>query len=254
MDVLSPAFDKACNSDEVLNSTLRCATAHSMIMNSVNGNIGRRAGQICAALQQCAPSGPDCSVVLSSVIGDSSVQVNLQHLDKCTVEGIPVQNGGSYVPQVIESLELAGGGNCSTPSDCGEPEHYTCSTAPSQLLCQCNPVTGTDTCQKFGVCQKSSCGRCNDCVGSVAAITSQLSGMRDVNLIASTWFTNCTLVLKRNELQCEVVRQAILASTNGNVGMRPGSVCKLLLECDSSLVGTCDIGYAAQKGKLDACR
>jgi hypothetical protein len=136
------------------------------------------------------------------------------------VEGAP---GGSLVPFGFTTKPTTA---CTPgdPSTTCHPPYLQCNTA--QQACTC--AAGVDTC--YGYCIPTPCGACNGCVKTFRDFTARVKSIKDAAIVAREWATACAAA-GRTSTSCELVRQQILSSVDGNMGKRVGMLCQLLQVC-----------------------
>jgi hypothetical protein len=83
---VATAFQAKCNS---VASKDKCSAARSLVIQSQNSNLGRRAGAICSVMGACTLNEQSCIVAANNLTGP---------LDLCSIEG--VVGGSTDLPDV----------------------------------------------------------------------------------------------------------------------------------------------------------
>lgn len=230
--------------NEVLSSAVAeafrtfCAKQHSLevcskvaveIFESYQGNLGKRPGWICRALQGC-PADLSTGLPANCVIGPNRTTTELMiapaNHSVCTVDGRVNGVLASSMYRNISSPPPVG--SCNAGRSCNISKGEVCSYNAGLKFCVCDEATGTDDCSELGMCQAITCEDCNKCIQ--ATIPWIVPRLRNNNAteIAAAWTTHCTGTLKRSAAACEVARNAILVSKNGNVGKRALTLCSFV--------------------------
>lgn len=140
--VVASAFKQHCI--QQLYDTELCEAVAQDIRNSVNGNLGKRAGALCSRLQRCSHNGLNTCQLSVRMAGQLTIRKGM--LDQCTVEGIL---GGT--PTDAGPPALAGQ-SCFQDDDC--PQRSVCefdaSNNGSYSHCYCSG--GEDKCIRRGRC------------------------------------------------------------------------------------------------------
>jgi hypothetical protein len=132
-----------------------CLLAQRRIIESANGNVGRRAGALCTLLGPCSRQAAATCTFSSPAMGGTTLPAAaglLQgSLDQCTVEGV---EGGRQLPVELPegavSEASAPAGTCTQDSDC-PGQGRVCNMADhATLVCGCSG--GVDSCTLAGQC------------------------------------------------------------------------------------------------------
>jgi hypothetical protein len=118
-----------------------CSSIQASILMSMNGNVGKRGGQLCTLLGACSGQLPETCWLSNGVANNSLVG----KLDACTREGI---TGG----MLVAGIEPAGSfpkGLCRSAADCGDPG-LTCSKDAAVIRSHCTCNSGEDKCEGLG--------------------------------------------------------------------------------------------------------
>lgn len=132
-----------------------CDDAVAAILASVAGNAGKRGGQLCQAMGDCANSSAfETTCSLKGMNGSTTV-VPQGNLSLCTVQGT---TPGDIVPG---GLVAPAGANltatyCRVTADCNNP-NYQCGVTPTKQRCVCNSTTGIDECEGLKSCKLTPC-------------------------------------------------------------------------------------------------
>ncbi|KAI8464953.1 MAG: hypothetical protein J3K34DRAFT_489498 [Monoraphidium minutum] len=138
------AFSEHCT-DTKRDATL-CTLATRNVLNSNNGNFGRRPAALCYALKECSPS-IDCPMM---GYYSSNKTVNFTaSLDACTKNGL---KGDDAVPAAAPPAE----GTCGSDLDCANMNmtftYCKQSAAGTAKTCTCDTL-GFDSCKLRGMCE-----------------------------------------------------------------------------------------------------
>ena len=238
---LGAAFLRLCNQDDVLKSTSRCNQVHETIAMSFQGNAGKRAAGLCSALQLCTSSlSSNCLVDVATMLS-TVVQVAAPSLDNCTITGQP---GGSLVPVGVPTLAPLPKGKCTSASQCGDPEHFTCS-ANKGTACACSPE-GQETCVELAECSQTPEGACSSCVAGMLNFTRQFAAdtataSTNSTAVGERWATFCASSGYDTSI-CGNIRAQITNSVAGSLGKQAGMLCRLLGRCSpANITANCPI-------------
>lgn len=211
-------------------SDLASCQAVSTLGNSTGVNMFRRAGLLCSALQRCSPSiAANCSLGGVKLLSDSRAAANAI-FDSCAAEGV---SGGKVLPGVSASKTMPSGA-CQNDQQCGS-SNMQCDTSTTTNFCYC--VGGVDLCTAVGLCKRTPCAVCNDCLAATNQLvdaTRFTTASSDVTAAFTQW---CSSQSWTNG-GCKSL--AATVSSNQNAGKRAGLLCQLLGACSAAtLPATC---------------
>lgn len=218
-----------------------CAKVATAVNTSQYGNLGKRAAGLCAQLNECTAetNTPSCQVTVVTAVSQTSLTAT--PADMCTLEGV---SGGSVLMGMSATGALPAG-TCYDSADCGSTD-LQCRTDSAVDLCTC--TDGADTCKKIGACVPTPCKACRDCISAMQPFTSTVLSNQTADQVANAFYTFC-LGTGRTSAGCFDVQFAISGTKNGNLGRRPGAICKELEEGCNQDLGSCTITGST----LDVC-
>ena len=118
-----------------------CTSIQASILMSMDGNLGKRGGQLCTLLGACSKQLPETCWLTNA----AAIDPLFGKLDACTREGITAGT-------LVAGIEPAGAlptGYCRTAEDCGNPG-FTGSKDPAVTKKQCSCSGGEDACEVLG--------------------------------------------------------------------------------------------------------
>ena len=206
-------------------SPTACAAVQQLVADSWAGAVGRRAGALCVALGDCDP--PAALVAMENSTCDLATEqvVPAGVVDQCTLQGTSEGVPSPDPKSVAAPVEACFKGDCSHMGAAGE---FICDSSNAGQVCSCSG--GKDSCERYGLCQRSPCKVCNDCLAQMRVFAAEQDTVADGSMVASAFWTACERSGRSNGV-CYEVQLAIAASVKGNLGKRPAAVCRLLTEC-----------------------
>jgi hypothetical protein len=240
---VAAAFLRLCSQDGVLNSTSRCSQVQDTIAKSFQGNGGKRAAGLCSALQLCTTSLSSSCLVDVATMASTVVSVAAPSLDNCTITGQPGPDG-ALVPVGVPTLTPLPKGKCTSASQCGDPEHFTCS-ANKGTACACSPE-GQETCVELAECSQTPEGACSSCVAGMLNFTRQYAAntataSTNSTAVGERWATFCASSGYDTSI-CGNIRAQITNSVAGSLGKQAGMLCRLLGRCSpANITANCPI-------------
>ena len=209
-----------CTTDLSLDQVL-CNNTQELIMQSAKGNLGRRAGALCALLQQCPPPEmlPNCTV--SFDVSDTAVISG--NLSLCTVEGI-TGNGTMLLNTVLTPPAMMNM-SCKATADCRDPNLMCVVPAAVNETCVC--MAGKDDCFRLGTCTPTPAKLCSDCLREWTAFGAANINSTNATLLSEAFLANCTRT--RPSAACTPAAQAITLAPS--FGKRAAGICTMLPDC-----------------------
>jgi hypothetical protein len=200
---------------------LLCNSTHSLIAQSARGYLGRRAGALCALLQQCPPPEmlPNCT--LSHNV--TATEVITGNLSLCTIQGI--SGNGTMLPDTVLIPPPMSNTSCKITADCRDPNLVCMVPAATNETCVC--VAGKDDCFKLGTCTRTPAKVCTDCLTEWAAFGNATLNQTDAVSLSQAFLSNCNST--RSMSVCDPVAQIIASSAN--FGKRSTGICTMLPDC-----------------------
>lgn len=230
---LSEAFKSHCELKGY--DAAACDQAVTQIQNNTKLiSFGKRAGQLCQAMNICTTQLSD-SCSLKPTVNLNTTGTNL-HL--CKIEGVTNGNDLPGIFSVDAGIPKPQDGQCISDSDCNNAA-LMCDTTLTAPFCTC--YKGVDECRNVGKCVKKPCIACGDCLSAFQDfVANEATTSLDTAAGVATRFAAACRDLYNTSLDaCENARQAIASSYKGNAGRRAGSICKLLGECVPSAMRGC---------------
>jgi hypothetical protein len=211
-----------------------CRSVGSMVGSSLNGNGGKRAGQLCMWLGKCDPATlglvmPASLVAASNAPATTAAPQCVITISNSSLMGLPdlcTQQGvafGAPVPG-IAATSATPAGRCRTGGDC--PQGTVCSREPSDVASVCSCDRGRDTCSKLGTCMPTPCQRCQNTLTALQPYITSLSvdgAPTAPDAVATAFAATCVAPpLSQSPAKCQAVSAQIRNSLNGNLGRRAG--------------------------------
>ena len=123
------------------------------------------------------------------------------------------------------------GQRCFSDSDCSNG--ILCSFAVPEFWCNC--TGGEETCYPLGACLASAtCPNCAACVAAVGSFVKGQQSLATAAEAAANWDARSSSIvdsLQLGTVDTAAVKAVILASPNGNVGKRAGSL-RAQMQCE----------------------
>lgn len=210
-----------------------CSTIQSQIHSNIN--TGKRSGALCKALDRC-PAIPDTKCPITTTVL-SGVEVK-SVLDMCTVEGV---QSGSAVPGVSATNALLPM-RCylDGSSSCGAG--WQCSTSNNKSIITC--LDGTDTYGVQGMCEKTPCQNCQDCLAAAQSFAFSQLTSADTTAILRNWQSWCNSTTVFTPGQCQLVHTVL--QDHPTVAKRAAGICGAAGLCNGLL--TCNVTVRSRNG------
>ena len=237
--VVADNFVGNCTSNWGKNTNL-CDSLKNATSVSYNGNMGKRAGLLCSALQECAKDlGTSCNI--TAAVGSANVT---RPLGLCSIEGV---NGGTPVNNIGSSITIPTG-RCFLSEDCRSTDLMCSMSGTTVKACAC--ADGSDTCRDLGSCIPTPCKACSNCLVEWRMFAWANLDTMAAATIASVFKTACD-ASGRNTTLCGEVQAAVAASRDGAMAKRAGHICRRLNECDITNLGTsCVVSARTLDGRV----
>ena len=212
-----------------------CDSIVGAISRTHTGAMGKRAGLLCAALQDCSK---DCNI--TTMVGTTNVT---RALGLCSMEGVEggtsVSNIGSYFTVPL--------GRCFLSEDCRSADLMCSMSGATETACTC--ADGVDDCRDVGRCVPTPCKGCSNCLAEWRLFAGANLNRMDPVMVAEAFKTACD-ASGRSPAACSAVKEAIAASPNGNLGKRAAAICGKLKECEATaLDASCMLTARTLDGK-----
>jgi len=145
----------------------------------------------------------------------------------CLLAALPVMLCRVPGVQLTDTLPQ---GACREDMHCGSDRLMCNITTTTGAVCICDPVSGSDTCNKYYSCERTPCARCSDCLSQVSVFTSGQLYNQDSASLAAAFSTFCNRTGTWSSLQCTAAAQAVSAN-KPSFGKRAGNLCQALGVC-----------------------
>lgn len=245
--LIGTKFNTLCRASR---QTWLCQNVTRMILESTNGNVGKRAGKLCTELGECEPVRFERDCSLASINPLLSTSVPNGKVDQCKPQGTSA--GTVIIPGVEATLNYTAG-TCfnDTAGSTGCPATQQCDIRPevAQHVCVCSNTTGTDECKLRYPCMDTPCTKCSTCMSKMREFTT-LQSTRTTTVpqqVADAFKAHCSNA-KYDATLCSIVAKQISDSLEGNLGKRPGWLCQQLKGCPTNMTtlpSTCVIVTSA---------
>jgi hypothetical protein len=230
-----------------------CSEMALRIEASYQGNLGKRAGLLCQAMERCPANVTtlpiNCTLVPSVVLNATvnSTAALPAHYSTCSINGTTFSSGVAGIVAVSNMSQLiaaAPNNTCSNDSGCNTTAGLTCSLAAGNKLCFCDP-TGQDVCTNIGVCKGATPATCQTCLTSMNTFVRQQLSATDAAAVAAAFNIHCNSIAGAVAADCTAAANAIRASPYGNIGKRAANLCsRIFSECHS--IAWCRVAYMLQ--------
>jgi hypothetical protein len=149
--------------------------------------------------------------------------------DLCTVDGIAE---GVLPPGVQQPAAQMPLGTCQSGGQCGAAQ--MCDLSEGRQACTCAAATGRDSCSALGACRLTPARVCEACVQAMQLLPSLVADAGSADAVASQFSAFCA-TSGRSSVACAGAAAAVASSFAGNLGRRPGALCRALGKCPAAL-------------------
>jgi hypothetical protein len=203
-----------------------CSEVALRIEASFQGNLGKRAGWLCQAINECPnPTTLPANCTLAPNTTVNSSRLTPADFSMCSVDGASF---GKDVAGIAAAANATRPNNtCVIDSDCqtsNATANFTCSFAAGTQFCYCNATSGQDVCSDIGVCKGATVASCQSCLTAVNSFVQQQMAVKDAAAVATAFAARCASLLGE-PADCAAAAEAIRTSPYGNIGKRAANLC-----------------------------